>query len=119
MEVIDGTSGEIRRADALADGRQRLPEPEAEGQFAVGKVRHQLAQAPLFRTGDAVDLLLRKRRQKLVQARRGGGQDGDGLAAFEVFRVGILFHGSTVARLPAPVSTRSTRDGQGCKPTAP
>ncbi len=79
-------------------GGEGLAEAPAPDDLGVGEMRHQLPEAPLVLAGGVVDLLGGVRGEELAEAGRGGADDVDGVVAFEVVGVRILFHGTTVAR---------------------
>jgi len=56
-----------------------LAEAEAEGEFAVGEVRDDLAWAPLAGGDGGFDLLRREGADGLVDEAGGGGEDGAGV----------------------------------------
>ncbi len=83
--LVEGLEGRAIGGEGLADA----PAPD---DLTVGEVGHELAQAPLIGAGGAVDLIGRIRGEEIVEPRRGGGDDVDGVVAFEVMGVGIFFH---------------------------
>lgn len=84
--LIEGLEGGVVGGEGLADA----PAPH---EFAIGEVGHELAEAPLLFAWGVIDLFRGVGGEELAEVGGGFADDTDGFAAFEVVRVGILFHG--------------------------
>jgi len=71
---------------------ERLPEPEAEGELAVGQVSDDLARVPLPRLRAHRQLLLRHPVRKLCQFVVRGSDDVERIAASQKLCVWVKFH---------------------------